>query len=305
MVTSSPLTNQVAPNIAETVNESTLQDFVTLTKPGVILLVIFTAIIGLLLPTHAYIHPLIGFTVILSIALGAGGAAAFNMWYDRDIDAIMTRTRKRPLPQGKIQPSDALTFSMFLCGFSLLLMWLSAPQGVPYLLLSILFYTVIYTMILKRLTDQNIVIGGAAGAFPPLIAWVTVTHHVTIEPLILFWIIFIWTPSHFWALAIFRSQDYQDAHIPMLPLTKGIPSTTRAILVYSVLLIISSYLPIMYDFGHNMYMVAITIINIPYLYYAMKLNQSPVPHLAMRLFSYSIFYLFALYLLLLVDKFVI
>ena len=255
-----------------------------------------------MLPGPPPLHSFVSMVVILSITLCAGGAAAFNMWYDRDIDAIMTRTRSRPIPSGHIHPNDALVFALILCIVGVMLMYLATPHATPYLIFSIFFYTIIYTICLKRFTDQNIVIGGAAGAFPPLIAWVAVTGHLTIQAIILFWIIFIWTPSHFWALSIYKNDDYRLANIPMLPLTKGVPYTATSIMVYSVALVISSYLPLYCNLGAAIYGVGVTVINLPYLMYAWTLKQTLQSDHAIRLFKYSIFYLFALYALLLINK---
>src|SRR6516165_2043760 len=211
-------------------------DYVALMKPRVMSLVVFTALIGMMLaPGH--IHPVIAFTALLCISTGAGAAAALNMWYDADIDALMTRTSGRPIPRGRIAPGEALGFGMTLGGFSiavlgLLVSWLAAAL----LAFTIFFYIVVYTMWLKRSTPQNIVIGGAAGAFPPMIGWVATTGSISLEPCLLFLIVFVWTPPHFWALSLTRIDDYARAGVPMLPVVAGADETRRQILLYSIVL---------------------------------------------------------------------
>src|SRR6266516_442414 len=215
---------------------ATVGDYVALMKPRVMSLVVFTALVSLLI-APGQIHPMIGFTALLCIAVGAGAAGALNMWYDADIDALMNRTAKRPSPRGRIAPGEALTFGIVLAAFAVgvlgvLVSWLAAAL----LAFTIFFYVVIYTMWLKRLTPQNIVIGGAAGAFPPMIGWAAVTGSVDIEPILLFLLIFFWTPPHFWALSLLRADDYARAGIPMLPVVSGEAETRRQILLYSLLL---------------------------------------------------------------------
>src|SRR5512132_787842 len=211
-------------------------DYIALLKPRVMSLVIFTALVGLVVaPGH--VHPVIGFTAILCIAIGAGAAGALNMWYDADIDALMSRTSKRPVPSGRVMPGEALGFGLVLAGLSvmtlgLLVGWLAASL----LAFTIFFYVVIYTMWLKRSTPQNIVIGGAAGALPPVIGWVAAAGNVGLEPLVLFLIIFLWTPPHFWALSLNLAGEYARAGVPMLPVVAGRAETKRQILLYSVLL---------------------------------------------------------------------
>jgi heme o synthase len=212
-------------------------DYLALMKPRVMSLVVFTALVGLTIaPGH--IHPVIGFTALLCIAVGAGAAGALNMWYDADIDAVMSRTASRPIPQGRVAPGEAFAFGITLAGFSvavlgLLVNWLSAAM----LAFTIFFYVGIYTVWLKRTTSQNIVIGGAAGAFPPMIGWAAATGGVSVEPCLLFLIIFFWTPPHFWALSLNRADDYARARVPMLPVVAGAEETRRQILLYSVALV--------------------------------------------------------------------
>jgi protoheme IX farnesyltransferase len=212
-------------------------DYFALMKPRVMSLVVFTALVGLVIaPGH--IHPVLGFTALLCIAVGAGAAGALNMWYDADIDAVMTRTAGRPIPQRRIAPGEALGFGITLAGFSivtlgLLVSWLAAAL----LAFTIFFYVVVYTMWLKRSTPQNIVIGGAAGAFPPMIGWAAATGHVGLEAVLMFALIFFWTPPHFWALSLFMNDDYAAAKVPMLTVTHGRPATRRQILGYTLVLV--------------------------------------------------------------------
>src|SRR5689334_6132564 len=211
-------------------------DYIALLKPRVMSLVVFTALVGLVIaPGH--VHPVIGFTALLCIAIGAGAAGALNMGYEADIDAVMKRTADRPIPQGRIQPGEALAFGGVLSVFAVVTMGLMVNLVAAALLaFTIFFYAVIYTMWLKRWTPQNIVIGGAAGAFPPMIGWAAVTGSISLEPILLFLIIFFWTPPHFWALSLLRADDYARAGIPMLPNVAGEAETRRQILIYSIVL---------------------------------------------------------------------
>src|SRR5215467_617855 len=213
-----------------------VEDYLALLKPRVMSLVVFTALVGLLVaPGH--IHPFIGFVALLCIAIGAGASGALNMWYDADIDAVMTRTKKRPIPAGRVEPGEALAFGTTLSVFSVavlgvLVNWFAAAL----LAFTIFFYVFIYTMWLKRSTPQNIVIGGAAGAFPPVVGWAAVTGDVTLAPVLMFLIIFFWTPPHFWALSLLKSDDYRRAGVPMLPVVSGFDETRRQILLYTIVL---------------------------------------------------------------------
>jgi len=202
-------------------------DFISLMKPRVMSLVVFTALIGLVMAPVS-LHPVVAVSAVILIAIGAGAAAALNMWYDADIDAVMTRTKTRPVPAGRIDQEEALIFGLWLSGISVLSMAvLINYTSAALLAFTIFFYAVIYTILLKRRTAQNIVIGGAAGAFPPVIGWVAATGSFSIEPLLFFLIIFIWTPPHFWALALVKNDDYSAANIPMLPVTRGADATVR------------------------------------------------------------------------------
>ena len=219
-------------NSLETIDDSSLQDYINLLKPRVMSLVVFTGLCGMLMAPGS-LHPVLAFTAILCIAIGAGAAGCLNMWWDRDIDAVMSRTRNRPLPQGTIEPDSALAFGVISGLGSVMTMgvaihWLAAGL----LAVTILFYLFVYTIWLKRRTPQNIVIGGAAGALPPVIGWAAVTGTTPLEAWILFGIIFLWTPPHFWALSLYRYDDYVKAKVPMLPVTAGFPATKRQIMVY-------------------------------------------------------------------------
>ncbi|HEY8611971.1 MAG TPA: heme o synthase [Roseomonas sp.] len=229
--------------LAVSADWSELRDWIALLKPRVMTLVVFTGLVGLLVaPGH--IHPVLGAVAILCIALGAGAAGCINMWYDRDIDAVMRRTARRPIPSGRVAPEAALAFGVFLSALSVVLMGLATnPVAGAWLAGSILFYVFIYTMWLKRRTPQNIVIGGAAGAFPPVIGWAAVTGGVGALPLILFAIIFAWTPPHFWSLSLWAHDDYQRAGVPMLPVVSGARETRRQIMLYTLVLAPLGLLP--------------------------------------------------------------
>ena len=282
---------------------SEAQDFITLVKPGVMTLVVYSAFVGLLL-APGQMHPFLSFITIFAIALGSGAAAAFNMWYDRDIDILMNRTQNRPIPQGRIAPQDALSFAILLSITSLFLLYLSSNLIATALLgFSIFFYGYIYTVVLKRSTSQNIVIGGAAGAFPPVIGWAAVTGEMTsLLPWVLFLIIFLWTPSHFWALALYRSKDYAIAKIPMLPVTAGIQITKVNILIYTFALVGASFLiPLVCTTG-LIYVSAATVLGIVYIILAIRLFHNNRMAPSMHLFTYSIFYLFLLFSAVIVNQ---
>lgn len=281
--------------------EATVQDFITLLKPGVMSLVVFTGYTGMMLAPDS-LHPFLKFAALLAIALGSGGAGAINMWYDCDIDSIMKRTQKRPIPQGRVAPGDALAFGVILSLLSVLLMALSANLFAASLLaFSIFFYVVIYTFWLKRSTPYNIVIGGAAGAFPPMIGWVAAGSSLSLEPWLLFVIIFLWTPPHFWALALNRSEDYQKAHIPMLPNVAGQIETRRQILLYSLFLFIVSLLPCFFHLKGIVYGMIAFILGTLFLAFAIKIFQKGLQGDCKRLFLFSILYLFLLFMGMLVN----
>lgn len=290
---------------ASVITEGDAGDFFALLKPRVMSLVVFTAFVGLLL-APGEINPVIGFIAILSIAVGAGASGALNMWYDADIDILMSRTAKRPIPAGRVAPDAALAFGLFLSAFSVLTLglvvnWLSAGL----LAFTIFFYAVVYTMWLKRSTPHNIVIGGAAGAFPPVIGWASVTNSVSTESIVLFLIIFLWTPAHFWALALFKSGDYGRAGIPMLPNVAGERATKNQIVVYAVLTAISGVVPALMGFAGIAYGLAAAALGTAFVWYSVQVwrmadgDAKMVP--AKKLFGYSLVYLFAIFTTLLAD----
>ncbi len=282
--------------------ESRVRDYFSLLKPRVMSLVIFTAITGLYLAPGT-IHPFIAMVSILSISIGSGAAGAINMWYDRDIDNIMSRTQKRAIPSGRILAENALYMGIFLSCMSVMLMGLAVNLLSACLLaFAIFFYSYIYTVLLKRSTAQNIVIGGAAGALPPLIGWVSVTNNITIEPIILFLIIFLWTPPHFWALSLYSAGDYQKANIPMMPVTAGLHSTKKQMLVYTILLFIVTLLPFSLKFAGSLYLYVAMILNVIFLTLIIKLYFDPLNKLAGKTFAFSIFYLFLIFLIAIIDK---
>ena len=290
------------------IHDGDARDFFALLKPRVMSLVVFTALVGLLM-APGQIHPVIGFLAILAIAVGGGASGALNMWYDADIDRMMGRTAKRPIPAGRISAETTLAFGLFLSVFSvatlgLMVNWLSAGL----LAFTIFFYAVIYTMWLKRLTPQNIVIGGAAGAFPPIIGWACVTNSISLESIALFAIIFLWTPAHFWALALFKSEDYGRAGVPMLPNVAGERTTKNQIVLYAVLTAVSGIVPTLMGFAGMVYGVIAAVLGAAFIWYSVQVWRMPdgdkkmIP--AKKLFGYSLLYLFAIFTSLLVDALV-
>jgi protoheme IX farnesyltransferase len=280
-----------------------MSDFVALTKPRVMMLAVFTALVGLSI-APGRLDPLTTIAAVLAIGAGAGAAGALNMWYDADIDAVMTRTAMRPIPRGKVFPFEALVFGIALGGFAVAVLALATNFTAAALLAgTILFYIVVYTAWLKRATRQNIVIGGAAGALPPVIGWAAGTGSVGLEPLTLFLIIFLWTPPHFWALALNRTDDYARAGVPMLPVVAGRAATTRRILIYSGLLALASELPWVLGFAGTVYGAIVAVCGALFLLLAAQLNRSTGVdrRAAQRLFLFSISYLFVLFAVLLFD----
>jgi len=279
-----------------------LPHFVTLVKPRVMALALFTAFVGLMI-APSRLEPLPGFVALLAIAAGAGAAGALNMWYDADIDAVMARTAMRPIPRGKVSKLEALVFGLVLGAIAVTVLALVTNLAAAALLASTIgFYVVVYTAWLKRATQQNIVIGGAAGALPPLIGWAAATGQAGLEPLVLFLIIFLWTPPHFWALALNRSDDYARAGVPMLPVVAGRTATTRHILVYSGLLVLASELPWALGFASAIYGAIATVCGALFLLLAYRLNKSGTDRRAAHsLFLFSISYLFVLFAALLVE----
>ncbi|MGB0934759.1 MAG: heme o synthase, partial [Alphaproteobacteria bacterium] len=260
-----------------------------------------TAIIGAAL-APGEIHPFLFAVSILCIAVGAGASGALNMWYDRDIDAVMQRTKDRPIPAGAVRYQDALGLGITLSVASVITLGLATNYvAAGILAFTIFFYAVIYTMILKRRTPQNIVIGGAAGAFPPMIGWAAVTGDVTAESMLLFAIIFLWTPPHFWALALYRCQDYVNARVPMLPVVSGEEETKTQILIYSIVLAITVSLPYFIGMAGMPYLILATVLNVLFIAMALRLKRLGGESLAKKLFGFSILYLFLVFLGLFVD----
>lgn len=281
---------------------SEVKDFINMMKPRVMSLVIFTAIAGYLVAPGS-LHPFLAFTTLLCISIGAGASAVLNNWYDKDIDAVMTRTQGRALPQGRIMPQEALAFGVFLAFFSVVVLSLAVNiLSGALLALTISFYFFIYTMGLKRRTPQNIVIGGAAGAFPPMISWVAVTGSLDVMPVLMFLIIFLWTPPHFWALALYKSGDYAKAGIPMMPVVKGDRSTKWQMLFYTIVLIPVTLMPAFMEGFRPLYFACALVLNGFFTYFNIKLIQDKQNKIAPRMFFYSIFYLFALFMVLIIDR---
>ena len=283
-----------------------LKSFILLMKPRVMSLVIFTCAVGLLTAPKSvtFYNSVVS---IFFVAIGAGSAGALNMWYEADLDKLMTRTCLRPIPTGKLNKNQALIFGVILSVVSVLgLYYFSNFLSAAILLITIMFYLFIYTIWLKRKTPQNIVIGGASGALPPVIGWTIATNDLTMEPITFFLIIFFWTPSHFWALSLFKADDYKKANIPMLPLTNGIENTKKNILIYSILMLPVIIAPYLIGFVSKIYLFSSLILTVYYIYlcyelYNFKKNKFEITK-AKKVFSYSILYLFLLFVLFLVDK---
>jgi heme o synthase len=279
-------------------------DFVTLMKPRVMLLAVFTAVVGLAIaPVH--LDLLLGSLAVLAIAAGAGAAGALNMWYDADIDAVMARTAKRPIPRGTISRVEALSFGLVLaCSAVAVLALALNVKAAALLAFTIFFYVVVYTVWLKRQTPKNIVIGGAAGALPPVIGWVAASGEIGLEPLILFLIIFLWTPPHFWALSLNRSDEYARAGVPMLPVVAGKVATTRRIVIYSFLLVPTSLMPWALGFAGTLYGATALGLGAIFAGLSLRLHRSRLTNrqAAHRLFVFSISYLFLLFAALLINS---
>ncbi len=287
------------------------RDFWSLTKPRVMSLVIFTGLCGLL-AAPVPINPVIGFAAILCIAIGAGGAAALNMWWEADLDAKMKRTANRALPAGRMDRAVARDFGIVLCAGSVLVMGLAVGLlAAAILAFSIFYYAVIYTIWLKPRTPQNIVIGGGAGAFPPMIGWIAATGDITLMPVLLFAIIFFWTPPHFWALALFVETDYAAAGIPMMPVVAGHRSTRRQILIYAVLLLPIALAPFLLGLTHWLYGLSALLLGAAFLILTLRVATFRTPandadmRAEKRLFAFSIIYLFALFGALVADRFIL
>ncbi|MFO1089128.1 MAG: heme o synthase [Hyphomicrobiales bacterium] len=283
-----------------------VQDYFLLLKPRVMSLVIFTAFAGMVVAPGS-VHPWLAFMALLCISIGAGAAGVLNMWYDADIDAVMARTALRPVPRGKVLPGEALAFGLTLSAGSVIMLgvlvdWVAAA----FLAFTIFFYAVIYTMWLKRSTVQNIVIGGAAGAFPPMIGWTAVTGTIDWQSVTLFLIIFLWTPPHFWALALFRTGEYARAGVPMMPVVRGIAETRRQILLYAIAMVPVAVSPWLVGISGLVYLAAALPLSLAFLWYAVAVYRDTegqnANRAAKKLFGYSILYLFAIFAALIVDR---
>jgi heme o synthase len=291
----------------------TVRDWIDLLKPRVVSLVVFTGAVGLL-AAPGHLNPVLAVAALLCIAVGAGASGAINMWYDRDIDALMRRTANRPIPAGRVAPGDALAFGVVLAGASVLVMGLATnATAASVLTLSIGFYVFVYTMWLKRRTPQNIVIGGAAGAFPPVIGWAAVTGDIGVLPLLMFAIIFFWTPPHFWALSLFAHGDYERAGVPMLPVVAGARTTRWHVMLYTLVLVPLTLVPWALGLTGPIYGVAAALLGLGFIIAAWRVlrdsqdstgrsltNDAP----ARAAFRYSILYLFVLFAALAVDRMV-
>ncbi len=290
---------------------STVGDWIALLKPRVMTLVVFTGVVGLLVaPGH--LHPVLAIAAVLCIAVGAGAAGAINMWYDRDIDAVMRRTASRPIPAGRIEPGEALGFGVVLAVASVLVMGLATnAAAAAALALSILFYVFVYTMWLKRRTPQNIVIGGAAGAFPPVIGWMAVTGSMDLLPLLLFAIVFFWTPPHFWSLSLWAHADYRRAGVPMLPVVAGARETRRQIFIYTLVLVPVTLLPWLLHLTGAVYGLSALVLGLGFLASVWRVLRDRQDEAGVSLtsdaparaaFKFSIIYLFVLFAALAVDR---
>ena len=282
--------------------------FFNLMKPRVMSLVIFTCAVGLLIAPNK-INFFDAMFSLIAVALGSGAAGALNMWYESDLDSVMTRTCLRPIPSGKLTRNQALFFGILASIVSVIALYIfSNIVAAITLIVTILFYVFVYTIWLKRKTSQNIVIGGAAGALPPIIGWAIATNGISLEPVILFLIIFIWTPSHFWALSLYKSEDYRKAKIPMLPITSGIKTTKLNILVYSLILFPVATSPFILNFSGKIYLTLSVLLSGYYVFISYQLykekNSAKEKKLATKLFTYSILYLFMIFTFILIDKFV-
>ena len=285
---------------------SYMQAFFNLMKPRVMSLVIFTCAVGLLIAPVKVNFLDVVFS-LLAVALGSGAAGALNMWYESDLDSLMTRTCLRPIPTGKLTRNQALAFGILSSLISVIALYIfSNLIAATLLAITILFYVFVYTIWLKRKTPQNIVIGGAAGALPPVIGWSIATNGISLEPIILFLIIFIWTPSHFWALSLYKTDDYKKARIPMLPITSGVKTTKFNIFIYSIILLPIALSPYFFNFSGLLYLSLATIMSLYYILISYKLlkekNSIKEKRLASKLFGYSILYLFMIFVFILADK---
>ena len=295
-------------NYQKSKNILVLKNFYNLMKPRVMSLVVFTAFVGLII-SNKQIDFLTSALALFFVALGAGAAGALNMWYDSEIDAVMSRTCLRPIPLGKISNSQALYFGISLSFISIVGLYLvSNILSASILATTIGFYIFIYTIWLKRRSVQNIVIGGAAGAFPPVIGWAIANNSLSIEPIILFLIIFFWTPSHFWSLSLYKSEDYKKAKIPMLPVVSGVDFTKKNIFAYALILFPITILPFYFNFAGLVYLVPTIILGTFYIFLTFKLlkanNKKDMGRISKKIFAFSILYLFLIFTLLLIESFI-
>ncbi|MCC6598826.1 MAG: protoheme IX farnesyltransferase [Alphaproteobacteria bacterium] len=294
------MSNMVSPLVygTQSAADSRVSDYFALLKPRVMSLVVFTGLAGMLVaPGFHDLHPFLAVVAIFCLAVNAGAAGAINMWYDRDIDAVMNRTKDRPLPAGRVEPEEALAFGILLSLASVAIMGLALNwMAAGILAFANLFYVVIYTIWLKRSTPWNIVIGGAAGAFPPMIGWAAVTADVTLYPVILFAIIFFWTPPHFWALSLFANADYKRAGIPMLPVVKGVRRTKIEMLAYTLFLAPLSISPAFLGMADALYGLVAAVLSGLFILSCVRVFMNEDLKHAKIMFGYSVFYLFALFL---------
>jgi heme o synthase len=302
-IQNTPLDEAATMASAELVSNGSASDFFALLKPRVMSLVIFTSFAAMYL-ADAVMHPALALISLFAIAAGAGASGAINQWYDRDIDAIMSRTKNRPIPSGRIAPAEALALGIVISVLSVMLLSLSANLLAGGLLaFTIFFYAVIYSVWLKRSTPQNIVIGGAAGAFPPVVGWAAISGTITLDAIMLFALIFFWTPPHFWALALVKNEDYTKASIPMLPVVAGKAETRKQILIYSLILAPLGIAPTLTGLAGPLYGAIAALLGGIFLYQAVRLYRSASDAHALGLFKYSIVYLFMLFALMIADKF--
>lgn len=295
-------------NYQKNKNLLVFKNFYNLMKPRVMSLVVFTALVGLLI-SNAKVNFLSSSLALFFVALGAGAAGALNMWYDSEIDAVMSRTCLRPIPLGKISNNQALYFGISLSVISIWGLYIfSNILSAIILAITIGFYIFIYTIWLKRRSVQNIVIGGAAGAFPPVIGWSIANNNLSIEPIVLFLIIFFWTPSHFWSLSLYKSEDYKKAKIPMLPVVSGVNFTKKNIFAYALILFPITILPFYFKFAGFVYLIPTVFLGLFYIFLTFKLlnanNKKNIGMLSKKIFGFSILYLFLLFALLLTESFI-
>ncbi|MCP4329015.1 MAG: protoheme IX farnesyltransferase [Alphaproteobacteria bacterium] len=296
------LETRIPAPVYDTAAPASARDFVELMKPRVMSLVVFTAFCGMMLAPGT-LHPVLALVAILCIAAAAGASGAINMWYDRDIDALMERTRGRPIPTARVAPTTALEFGCFLALGAVAIMGLAVNWTAAALLaLTIAFYVFVYTIWLKRRTPHNIVIGGAAGAFPPMVGWAAVGGDVTLASIALFAIIFMWTPPHFWALSLYRRGDYERAGVPMLPVVAGEAETRRQILIYTICLVPVTLAPTLLGATGWTYFAGAAVLGALFMVCAIRVWRDPVERTARLMFGYSILYLFLLFLLMLADR---